>query len=132
VRSPLAAEPGRRCPPDGGTPSGGTTGSVSAEFAVAIPAVIALLIMCATGVQVENEQLQLQSAAAIAARSSSRGDNPALTAKRLEQAAPGAQLSVTRRDGMVCAHVSRASSGAIQSLLDVTLAASSCALANDG
>jgi Flp pilus assembly protein TadG len=122
VRSPSAAESSRS----------NATGSVTAEFAVVIPAVAAVLILCVTGVRVESEQLQLQSAAAVAARSSARGDSEAVTSARLELLLPLTRMSFTRRDGMVCAHVVRSPSDAIQSVLGLTLEASSCALANDG
>jgi Flp pilus assembly protein TadG len=116
----LAAEPRR----------GGTSGSVTAEFAVAIPAVVAVLILCATGVQLESEQLQLQNAAAVAARSSARGDGEAVTVARLEHLAPRTRLALTFQNGMVCAHLTRTPSSVVQSVLGLTLEASSCALAN--
>jgi Flp pilus assembly protein TadG len=113
----VGARARRRCVDDGG--------SVTAEFAVTMPAVILVLAFCLSGMQVAGQQLRLQDAAAAAARSMARGDSAAATAGRL---APGASVT-ERSDGDIdCVTLTvqpRVAGGAIAGF---TLTASSCAL----
>jgi len=53
--------------------AGSDRGSVAAEFAAVVPAVVVVLVVCVAGFQVAGAQLRLQDAAAIAARSVGRG-----------------------------------------------------------
>ncbi|MDJ0334270.1 TadE family type IV pilus minor pilin [Salinibacterium sp. G-O1] len=100
-------------------------GSVTAEFAVTMPAVILLLACCLSGVQVAAQQLRLQDAAASAARSLARGDSAAATVARLE---PGASVT-ERSDGELdCVTLTTRSTGVVGVIGGFTLAASSCAL----
>ena len=100
-------------------------GSVTAEFAVTMPAVIVVLAFCLSGVQVAGQQLRLQDAAAAAARSFARGDSAVAAASRL---APGATVT-QRSDGDIdCVTLTdqpRVATGGIAGLI---LTASSCAL----
>jgi Flp pilus assembly protein TadG len=100
-------------------------GSVTAEFAVTLPAVILVLAFCLSGLQVAGQQLRLQDAASAAARSLARGDSASVTAARLM---PGATVS-ERSDGAVdCVTLTARSSAVVGTLLGITLAASGCAL----
>lgn len=92
-------------------------GSVTAEFAVAIPAVMLVLAACLVCFQLAIQQLRLQDAAATTARALARGDSAA--------AFPGANVT-TRADGeLLCARLTLAA----QPPLFIELSAQSCALA---
>jgi TadE-like protein len=126
VRSVLAGDADRH-----GADRHGAAGSVTAEFVVVIPAVVFLLISCMTGIQLASEQLRLQDAASIAARSSAAGESEAVVLSRVANLVPGSGLSFTKREGLVCARVSLAPEGPLPSLFGMALVASSCSLAGD-
>ena len=98
-------------------------GSVTAEFAAAVPAVILLLALCLGGIQVAGQQLQLQDAAADVSRSVARGGDAAV-AGRL----PGARVATSATGDLVCVRLTMRSSSPIGFALGLTLSASSCAL----
>lgn len=95
-------------------------GSVTAEFAIAMPAVLLVLALSLTGIQVAGQQLRLQDAAAAAARLTARqgGDGVALVARLV----PGASLSAYADGDLECITLSLPSS------FGLTLTARSCAL----
>ena len=95
----------------------GDRGSVTAEFAVVIPAVIVVLACCLGGMRLAGEQLQLQATAAAAARAVSRGD-----------AAPATAATLQRADRGDLACVTASASAGLGVLGGVTLRATSCAL----
>ncbi len=75
-------------------------GSVTAEFAVAMPALAIVLAACLAGFQVAGTQLRLQDAAALAARALARGDSPSpalglVVGASLAQQSDGDLLCVT-------------------------------------
>lgn len=99
-------------------------GSVTAEFAVVVPAVILVLGLCLAALQVAGLQVRLQDAAAIAARSLGRNDEvPGLS--------PGlarATLVSSQRGPLICARLALPVSGPLGDLLGIDLKAESCAL----
>lgn len=98
-------------------PSVDDRGSVTAEFAAVIPAVMLVLASCLVCFQLASQQLRLQDAAAVTARSLARGDSA--------PAFPGASTT-TRTDGdLLCARLTLA----VGPPLPVELSAESCALA---
>jgi Flp pilus assembly protein TadG len=97
-------------------------GSVTAEFAAVVPAVVLLLACCLSGLQIAGQQLRLQDAAADVARSIARG-GPGADAARV-----GASVSVSQNGDLVCARLSARSRSPAGTLLGLTLSASSCAL----
>ena len=101
----------------------GERGSVTAEFAAVIPAVVLMLACCLAGVQVAGQQLRLQDAAAGVARSVARG-GPTSAAGQV----PGVGIAITHRGDLVCARLSARSRSPAGTLLGLTLTASSCAL----
>jgi Flp pilus assembly protein TadG len=105
----------------------GECGSVVAEFAVALPAVLLVLATVLGGVQLGTLQLRLQDAAADAARSLGRGDTDSAVSSRIARQAPSAHWSVSRPDGLVCVHLA-ASAAPPAGVLGLEAAASSCAL----
>ena len=102
-------------------------GSVVAEFAVAMPAVLLVLAVLLGGIQLAGLQLRAQDAAADAARSWARGESGAVVAGHLSQQLPGARASRSSRGDLVCATV-RASARGAAARLGVSVAASACAL----
>ena len=71
-------------------------GSVVAEFAVAMPAVLLVLATALGGVQLAGLQLQAQDAAADAARSYARGESAGVVAGRLQRQVPGSERGAVR------------------------------------
>ena len=94
-------------------------GSITAEFALALPAVIAVLALCLGGVQVAGQQLRLQDAAAAAARAEARGTTTAAVASL----APGASAHSWSDADLTCVTLTSASA-----LPGLILSATSCAL----
>lgn len=86
-------------------------GSVTAEFVVALPAVIVVLAMCLGGVRLGVQSMLAQDAAAVAARSVARGEGESVAVARAAAVVAGVSVSFARSDGLVCATVA-APSGA--------------------
>ncbi len=103
-------------------------GSVVAEFAVAMPAVLLVLATAFGGLQLAGVQLRAQDAAADAARSYARGDPAGVVAARLARQVPGAGVTRIGRADLVCARVSVAPAGPI-ARFGIRVSAESCAMA---
>ena len=108
--------------------SAGDAGTVTAEFAVVLPAVVLILGCCLGAIGLGGEQLRLQGAAFDAARLLGRGDSGALD--RIREVTPGARLSVRSSGPVVCADVS--APAALGVLSGIVLNASACALDDAG
>ncbi len=91
-------------------------GSVTAEFAAVIPAVMLVLAGCLVCLQLGSQQLRLQDAAAVTARALARGD----TAPVYE----GATRTSSQTGDLLCATLSLPG----QPPLFVELSAQSCAI----
>jgi Flp pilus assembly protein TadG len=102
-------------------------GSVVAEFAVAMPAVLLVLGVMLGGIQLTGLQLRAQDAAADAARSWARGESGAVVAEHLARQLPAARVTRSSRGDLVCATV-RVSGRGPSARLGVTVAATACAL----
>lgn len=99
-------------------------GSVTAEFAVALPAVLAVLALVLGGIMLAGRRIELVSAAAELARLEARGDR-ALAADR-EQRLPRSVRVLRDRDGaLACVSLSAAPGAGLLSLIEVS--ARSCA-----
>lgn len=95
----------------------GDSGSVTAEFAAVIPAVMLVLAGSLLCLQLGSQQLRLQDAAAVTARALARGDAaPSLA---------GASRTTRVEGDLLCARLALAA----QPPLFIELAAESCALA---
>lgn len=99
----------------------GDRGSVTAEFAVALPAVVLVLACCISGFSAAGQQLRLTDAAALAARTLARGGAPEALVARL---VPGAHVSSGADGDLACVSLTMPASGP----LPLTLTARSCAL----
>jgi Kef-type K+ transport system membrane component KefB len=103
VRRPDRAVVGR---PVGSSRTGRDDGMVTAEFAVALPALAIVVTAAVCGVAVMTDQMRCADAAAIAARLAARGEPPAAVRAAALQAAPrGAELTITTTPATVIARV---------------------------
>lgn len=127
MRSPFPYERGRRRRAKllSGRSGKDDRGSVSAEFALAMPAVALVLLLCLSGMQVAGLQVRLQDAAAAAARSLARDDDGSASA--VAALIPGATTSIYVDGELQCARVSAPAAGAL-AFTGLQLEASSCAL----
>ena len=81
-------------------------GAVTAETAVALPALVVVLALALWAVGAVNAQLRCLDAARLAAAAVARGDDPATATSRAEAAAPpGATVRVTQGAGVVTVEV---------------------------
>jgi hypothetical protein len=94
---------------------------VTAELAVALPAVVLVLACCLSGMAAAGQQLRLTDAAALAARTLARGGDPQALVARL---VPGAHVSRNADGDLACATLTMPAGGP----LPLTLTARSCAL----
>ncbi|MEO8263427.1 MAG: TadE family type IV pilus minor pilin [Pseudolysinimonas sp.] len=94
--------------------AGDERGSVVAEFAVAMPAVMLVLVMLLGGVQLGGTQLRAQDAAADAARSWARGESSTIVSARLARQVAGANVTRSSRGDLVCATVTVTARGPLQ------------------
>ncbi|WP_460943520.1 TadE family type IV pilus minor pilin [Okibacterium endophyticum] len=102
---------------------------MSAEFAVALPAVVVVLSCCVGAIQVASQQVRLTDAAADAARTLARGDSPDVAAARVARVSGGAALSSSHTGEFVCVSLTAPAAFPAASALGLTVAASGCALA---
>ncbi|PYY40770.1 TadE/TadG family type IV pilus assembly protein [Curtobacterium sp. MCPF17_046] len=87
-------------------PPAGERGSVTVEFAVALPVVAAVLAAGIGGVRVVDTQGRLQAAAVTAARAFGRGDDDA--GRRALRTAGAGSFRIDHTQGLVCVHAGRA------------------------
>lgn len=113
MRSPLRAD-------------GGAAGAAAAEFAVAMPAVLLVLVAALAGIGAAGLQVRAADAAGDAARILGRGEGGGDVGARLATQLPGAAWSSSELEGMVCVRVSVVGGGPAAMLGAV--AATSCAL----
>ena len=86
--------------------AGHDRGAVTAEIAIAIPAVVLVLVASLQGLGAATLLLRAQDAAADAARSLARGDPDGAASAQTAAAVPGGGLRSDRSGGIVCATVS--------------------------
>lgn len=109
-----------------GARGGGDRGSVAAELALALPAVLLTVLMGVGALAAASQQVSLQDSAADAARLLGRGESAQAAAQSVAVAVPGARMSSSLRGDLVC--VTAQSDAVIGRLIRVPLRASSCAL----
>lgn len=101
----------------------GDRGSAVAEFAVALPAVILVLLLSAGAVGASTTSVRLQDAAADAARIVARGE-PERAAGIVQAAVAGSSATIDRAGELVCVTAT-----APAAVIALTLSARACALA---
>lgn len=102
-------------------------GSVAAELAIALPAVLLTLLLGASALGAASRQVALQDAAADAARLLGRGESAAAAAGAVTGAVDGARVSTEMREDLAC--VTARLDVDVGSIITIPLQASSCALA---
>lgn len=105
---------------------GGDRGSVAAELALALPAVVLVLLLGAGALGAASRQVALQDAAADAARLLGRDEGAGAAQRVVSIAVPGATMSSSASDDLVC--VTAGTTVTIGTLFALPLTASSCAL----
>ena len=103
----------------------GDRGSVTAEFAVALPAIALVLAACLASVQLVAVQVRLTDAAADAARALGRGESEASAGAIADRITGGSALAVSVEEPFVCATLSAAGAGLLAA---IELRAQSCAM----
>jgi len=106
-------------------------GSATAEFAVALPAVLMLLALLLGAVQMGATQVAAQDAAADAARGLGRGEGFDAVRAWLARQLPGASLAVTHDGDLVCVRVAVPGTGPA-AVLGLRPQARACALDGGG
>ncbi|WP_291041938.1 TadE family type IV pilus minor pilin [Herbiconiux sp.] len=107
-------------------------GSVSAEFAMILPALALIIALGVSAAQCGVVQVQLADAAADAARMIGRGDSAGSAAARVQAAQGGARMSVQRDGVLVCVTASAVPAGGVASTFTLELTATGCALDDQG
>lgn len=103
----------------------GDHGSVAAELALALPAVVLVMLLGVGALGASARQVSLQDAAADAARLLGRGEDGGAAEAVVRAAVPGASMSSSARDDLICVEASvLVAIGVVR----VPLAAASCAL----
>lgn len=107
----------------------GDGGSVTAEFAAVLPAVVLVLASCLGALQIAGDHVRLTDAAATAARALSRGDGAARVASLVGVLVDDASVRSERRGDFVCSHLTAPVRAGPVRWTGLTLEATSCALA---
>lgn len=105
---------------------GDERGSVAAELALALPAVLLTLLLGAGALGAASRQVALQDAAADAARLLGRGEGAGAASHAVTATVPGARMSSRAAGDLVC--VTTRLDVAIGNVIRMPLQASSCAL----
>ncbi|WP_309129496.1 TadE family type IV pilus minor pilin [Microbacterium sp.] len=105
---------------------GGEEGSVAAELAVSLPAVLVSLLLGVGALTAAAQQVALQDSAADAARLLSRGESAARAAGVVAASVDGARMSTGAAGDMICA--TAAADFRVGQLIRIPLSARSCAL----
>ncbi|MFD0997381.1 Flp pilus assembly protein TadG [Pseudoclavibacter chungangensis] len=79
---------------------------MTAEVAIAMPAVALVLALCLGGVHAVGQQVRLQDAASVAARALGRGEAESSARALVAATVPGATLETDRSVELVCATAS--------------------------
>jgi Flp pilus assembly protein TadG len=103
----------------------GDRGSVTAEFAVALPAIALVLAACLASVQLVGQHVRLTDAAADAARALGRGESAAEAGAIADRVSGGATLRFTEEGVFVCVTLRAPGRGI---LAPIELRAESCAV----
>jgi hypothetical protein len=89
-------------------------GSATAEFAIVVPAVIAVLALVVGGIALGRDALTHTTAAHQAARALARGDDPVQVRDRVLAHLPGATVDMLSADGETCVTVRPPAGGGVR------------------
>lgn len=104
--------------------TGSDRGSVTAEFALVLPAVVLVLGACLAAMQLSALQVALQDAASSAARIVARGSGEAEAFRAASELVPGSTLRTVPGGELACVEI--AAHRTVLSLPGIDLAARSC------
>ncbi|GAB2561592.1 TadE/TadG family type IV pilus assembly protein [Leucobacter ruminantium] len=105
---------------------GDERGTVTAEFAIVLPAVVAVLGLVIGGVALSAHRITLVSASAEVARLEARGET---AEQRLAELGTGVVVSRSQRDGLHCVELASRPVGGV--LSSIAVRGSSCAALSD-
>jgi Flp pilus assembly protein TadG len=83
------------------------SGSVTAEFALALPSMALVIAVTLSGFGLQVERMKLVSVAASAARALGRGEAQAAVQALVNESAPEANLSIEVLENHICAKLAR-------------------------
>ena len=126
--APDRPAPRRRAPRSGRPGRVRERGSITAEFAAALPAVLVVLALCLGAVQVVGQQVRMSDAAGDVARLLARGEGAGPASGLLAAVGPGTVLTPERQGEFYCARLSAPSAFAPFAAAGLALRARSCAL----
>lgn len=99
---------------------------MTAEFAVALPAIVLVLAVCLASVQLVAQQVRLADAAADAARALGRGESEGVARSIADRVSGGSRLASWTEEPFVCVELSADGAGLLSA---IELRAESCAVA---
>ncbi len=100
----------------------GDGGSVTAEFAIVVPAVIAVFALVLGGIALGRDALAYATAAHQGARDVARGHDPERVRQSITAHVPGALVEITDDLGEVCVTVRAASASGVRAWFAVPAA----------
>lgn len=106
----------------------GEQGSISAEFALVMPAVLVLLALCLGVLAAGTTRGRLWDVAGQSARSFARGDPEESVAAQARTLLPGVAVSLAGQENLVCATAGIPVSGVVGHFLPLQLEARVCTL----
>lgn len=103
-------------------------GSTTAEFAVALPAVVFILALVLGAAATGIIQLRLEEGARLGARAAARGEDSQAVTRIVHDVEPEATVTIGQQDGMTRVNVSRPAPGLIGKMSGWQLTADASAL----
>ena len=79
------------------------SGLVTAEFAIVLPAVVALMVLGLAIISAQVQAARLQQLAAVSSHALARLEDPQQVLDWLRERAPAAKLTSSKSDGVLCA-----------------------------
>lgn len=128
-RRPTAV--GARVDPRGSTFLGDERGAVTAEFAIAVPAVLLVLCLVIGAINLSAERVALAGLTGDLARLEARGDR-ALAAERLAGFGGSPEIAAERRGGLLCVRARSSSGLGLPAALSVSVEACAAVLGPSG
>ncbi|WP_422761106.1 TadE family type IV pilus minor pilin [Mycetocola saprophilus] len=109
----------------------GEEGSISAEFAIVMPAVLVLLALCLGVLAAGTTRSRLWDVAGQSARASARGDPEQSIMAQARELLPGVAVKVDSQASLVCATADIPIGGVVGRMLPLRLEARVCTLPED-
>jgi len=104
----------------------GDLGAITAEFAVALPAVLTVLTVSCVALAVQTQQMRLQSQASVVVDALASGESAQAAVLWLRQKSTGVTLKQLNRDGVLCVNLKQGLRAGV-TLPSFAIEAESCA-----